>query len=118
PLSSFASRWFCATSMRVGANRRLEPGGTMSIATMRGDGGQTGLAGGIRVSKADLRVEAYGTIDELISYIGLARAMCTEAEVCDFAKSIQRDLFKVGSAIATPEESPKPQPQITDDMVD
>ena len=37
----------------------------MSIATKRGDGGQTGLAGGIRISKADLRVEAYGTVDEL-----------------------------------------------------
>ena len=37
----------------------------MSIATKRGDGGQTGLAGGIRVSKADLRVESYGSVDEL-----------------------------------------------------
>jgi len=37
----------------------------MSIATKRGDGGQTGLAGGVRISKADLRVEAYGSIDEL-----------------------------------------------------
>ena len=36
-----------------------------SIATTHGDGGQTGLAGGIRISKADLRVEAYGTVDEL-----------------------------------------------------
>ena len=39
----------------------------MSIATKRGDGGQTGLAGGIRVSKTHPRVECYGTIDELIS---------------------------------------------------
>jgi cob(I)alamin adenosyltransferase len=38
----------------------------MSISTQRGDGGQTSLPGGIRVSKAELRVEAYGTIDELI----------------------------------------------------
>ena len=42
----------------------------MSIATKRGDGGQTGLAGGIRVSKSSLRVEAYGTIDELNSALG------------------------------------------------
>jgi cob(I)alamin adenosyltransferase len=47
----------------------------MSIATKRGDGGQTGLPGGVRVSKAHPRVECYGTIDELISQMGLARAL-------------------------------------------
>ncbi len=89
----------------------------MSISTQRGDGGQTGLAGGIRVSKADLRVEAYGTIDELISQLGFARAICKNQAIADLTKSIQRELFKVGSAIATPLESPKPQPLITDEMV-
>ena len=88
----------------------------MSISTQRGDGGQTGLAGGIRVSKADLRVEAYGTIDELISQLGFARAICRNQAIADLTKSIQRELFKVGSAIATPSESPKPQPVITDEM--
>ena len=53
----------------------------MSIATMRGDGGETGLAGGIRVSKSNDRVEAYGTIDELISTIGFARSICGDEEV-------------------------------------
>ena len=48
----------------------------MSIATKRGDGGQTGLAGGIRVSKADLRVESYGTVDELNAVLGFARSIC------------------------------------------
>ena len=43
----------------------------MTIATTRGDGGQTGLAGGIRVSKDDLRVESYGSIDELNSVLGI-----------------------------------------------
>ena len=89
----------------------------MSISTERGDGGQTGLAGGIRVSKADLRVEAYGTIDELISQLGFARSICKNQAIADLTKSIQRELFMVGSAIATPLESPKPQPVITDDMV-
>jgi len=46
----------------------------MSIATERGDGGQASLSGGVRVSKADRRVETYGTIDELISKLGFARA--------------------------------------------
>jgi cob(I)alamin adenosyltransferase len=91
---------------------------TMSIATQRGDAGETGLSGGIRVSKADPRVETYGTIDELISSLGLARCFCEDEEIRSLTKSIQRELFKVGSAIATPPESKKPQPTITDEMVD
>ena len=90
----------------------------MSISTMRGDGGQTGLAGGIRVSKADARVDAYGTIDELISQLGFARAICKNQGISDLTKSIQRELFQVGSAIATPPESSKPQPVITGEMVE
>src|SRR5260370_1270772 len=53
----------------------------MSIATKRGDGGETGLAGGIRVSKSCLRVETYGTVDELNSALGLARSMCEDADL-------------------------------------
>lgn len=55
----------------------------MSIATTSGDGGQTGLAGGIRVSKADLRVEAYGSVDELNTVLGFARRICTDKEIHD-----------------------------------
>jgi cob(I)alamin adenosyltransferase len=90
----------------------------MSIATKRGDGGQTGLAGGIRVSKTHPRVECYGTIDELISQMGFARAICEDPEVCDRVEKIQRELYKVGSAIATPPESKKTPPEITPAMVD
>jgi cob(I)alamin adenosyltransferase len=89
----------------------------MSIATKRGDTGQTGLPGGVRVSKANPRVECYGTIDELISQIGLARALCGDAEVNDLARAIQRELFKVGSAIGTAPESRKPAPEITAEMI-
>jgi cob(I)alamin adenosyltransferase len=81
----------------------------MSISTMRGDGGQTSLAGGVRVSKASARVETYGTIDELNSTLGFARSICEDAEVAAFTKSVQQELFKIGSALATPTESPKPQ---------
>ncbi len=88
-----------------------------SISTTRGDGGQTGLAGGIRVSKASLRVEAYGTVDELISTLGFARSICDDREIATFAHGIQRELFKLGSAPATPPESPKPQVPITVDSV-
>src|SRR5580704_5421727 len=90
----------------------------MSIATKRGDGGQTGLAGGIRVSKTHPRVECYGTIDELISQMGFARSICQDDEIRERVKTIQRELYKVGSAIATPPESKKTPPEITADMVD
>lgn len=90
----------------------------MSIATKRGDGGQTGLAGGIRVSKTHARVECYGTIDELISQMGFARSICGDVEVAERVKAIQRELYKVGSAIATPPESKKTPPDITPAMVD
>jgi cob(I)alamin adenosyltransferase len=90
----------------------------MSISTKRGDGGQTGLAGGIRVSKTHPRVECYGTIDELISQMGFARSICRDAEVKGLIEKIQRELYKVGSAIATPPESKKTPPEITAAMAD
>ena len=90
----------------------------MSIATMRGDRGETGLAGGIRVSKSSDRVEAYGTIDELISTMGFARSICRDEEIRSLTRGLQRELFAVGSAIATPPESAKKPPAITDAMVD
>ena len=90
----------------------------MSIATKRGDGGQTGLPGGVRVSKSDARVECYGTIDELISQMGFARSITKNEEVHNLVKDIQRELFKVGSAIGTAPGSRKPAPDITVEMVD
>jgi cob(I)alamin adenosyltransferase len=90
----------------------------MSIATTRGDGGQTGLAGGIRVSKSSLRVEAYGTVDELNSALGFARSICEDTGLKELALSVQRELFLVGSALATPPQSTKPRVPITQEMVD
>jgi cob(I)alamin adenosyltransferase len=90
----------------------------MSISTQRGDAGQTSLPGGIRVSKSDLRVETYGTIDELISQLGFARAVCKNAPIAEFTKIVQRELFRVGSAIATPPESRKPVPEIEDALIE
>src|SRR4029077_20929803 len=89
-----------------------------SISTMRGDAGETSLAGGIRVSKSSVRVEAYGTIDELNSTLGFARSICEDREIVEFARSVQQDLFKIGSALATPPESPKPQVPIDPSMVE
>jgi len=90
----------------------------MSIATKRGDGGQTGLAGGIRVSKADLRVESYGSVDELNAHLGFARSICENQEIAAWTEEIQRTLFRVGSALATPPESKKKPPVITNEDVD
>jgi len=85
----------------------------MSISTTRGDGGQTGLAGGIRVSKADLRVESYGTVDELNTVLGFARSICQNPEIKAWTETIQRTLFRLGSALATPPESKKQPPFIS-----
>jgi len=89
-----------------------------SISTMRGDGGETSLAGGVRVSKGSARVETYGTIDELNSALGFARSICEDAEMAALTKSIQQDLFKIGSSLATPAESPKPPVIIDSSLVD
>ena len=90
----------------------------MSIATKRGDGGQTGLAGGVRVSKSSLRVETYGTVDELNSVLGFARSICEDSEIAALTKSIQKELFQVGSALATHPQSRKKEPPVTETMVD
>jgi cob(I)alamin adenosyltransferase len=89
-----------------------------SISTMRGDAGETSLAGGIRVSKGSLRVETYGTVDELNASLGFARSICDDGEVAAFTKGVQQDLFKIGSSLATPAESPKPQIAIDAALVD
>lgn len=76
---------------------------------MRGDAGETSLAGGVRVSKGSLRVETYGTIDELNSALGFARSICEDQDLAALTKTVQQDLFRIGSSLATPAESPKPQ---------
>ena len=90
----------------------------MSIATKHGDAGQTSLIGGLRVSKSDMRVEAYGTIDELISAMGFARSICDDAEVRDLTKIIQRELFAVGSVIAMGPTDKQGPPLVTAEMVE
>ena len=78
-----------------------------SIATKRGDKGQTSLVGGARVSKADLRVETYGTVDELGAALGLARSLADDAEVVEATRAIQRELFVVGGALASSSKEKK-----------
>jgi len=89
-----------------------------SIATKTGDKGQTGLVGGVRVSKSSLRVETYGTVDELNSFLGMARSICEHAEVREFTLSIQKELFVLGAELATPGALKPEQARITQEMVD
>ena len=74
----------------------------MKIYTKTGDKGETALYGGTRVSKASARVESYGNIDELNSFIGFAKSEITDEKVLFQLKKIQFDLFTVGSESATP----------------
>ncbi len=66
-----------------------------------GDDGTTGLLGGGRASKDDLRVEAYGTVDEASSAVGLAKALTGDARVREIAERLQRDLYRLGAELAT-----------------
>lgn len=72
-----------------------------SIYTRTGDNGTTGLIGGTRVEKCDLRLEAYGTIDELNSYIGMLRTYIDNLHDSSFLLTIQNKLFTIGSILAT-----------------
>jgi cob(I)alamin adenosyltransferase len=73
----------------------------MKIYTKTGDKGITSLLGGIRVPKSDLRIDAYGTIDELNSYIGLVRDQEVNQGRAGLLKEIQDRLFTIGSDLAT-----------------
>ena len=77
----------------------------MKIYTKTGDKGETGLFGGERVSKDEIRIEAYGTVDELNSVIGAARAFNDNAEIDLILGRIQDNLFVLGADLATPVNS-------------
>ena len=70
------------------------------IYTKTGDQGNTSLIGGTKVSKADLRIESYGTVDELNSHIGLCKDLIEEADINKVLQEIQDRLFTVGSVLA------------------
>lgn len=74
----------------------------MKIYTKTGDSGETALYGGTRVSKASARVDSYGNIDELNSFIGVAKAQISDENILSQLKNIQFNLFTLGSEAATP----------------
>ena len=89
----------------------------MKIYTKTGDTGSTSLFGGRRISKDDLRIEAYGTIDELNSFIGLLNASFSEATQNYFLSEVQRRLFTIGSNLASDPEKRVIAPDIHDDDI-
>jgi cob(I)alamin adenosyltransferase len=75
----------------------------MKIYTKTGDAGSTGLFGGGRVPKDDIRVEAYGDVDELNAVLGMARSVEMMPRIDEVLLPIQRDLFAIGALLATPD---------------
>jgi cob(I)alamin adenosyltransferase len=93
------------------------------VYTRRGDRGETGLAGGQRVAKDSARIETYGTVDELNSFLGAARVTATAlansqprlAPLVGILLRVQHELFNLGSILATlPEDVHPKQARITD----
>jgi cob(I)alamin adenosyltransferase len=83
------------------------------VYTRQGDAGETSLAGGQRVPKDSPRIEAYGTVDELNSFVGLARESAA-GELCEILLRVQHELFNLGSILATlPEDVHPRQARIT-----
>lgn len=71
------------------------------IYTKTGDKGTTSLIGGVRVPKSHIRIESYGTVDELNSYLGMVNDMTQDVLINDWIREIQDRLFTVGSVLAT-----------------
>lgn len=89
------------------------------VYTRTGDKGTTALVGGKRVSKTDPRIESYGTIDELNSFIGLLATEVTDADDLEFLKFVQHKLFNIGSYLATDQENTELniESQVTDESI-
>lgn len=86
----------------------------MKIYSKTGDTGQTSLISGRRVSKADSRIDAYGTVDELNSWIGLVRDQPVNENRRDLLKEIQDRLFTVGATLATDPDRKTPRKAMPD----
>src|SRR4051812_16295058 len=92
------------------------------VYTRQGDSGQTALVGGQRIPKHDIRIEAYGTIDELNSFVGIARESANELsarapsllQLSEILRRVQHELFNAGSILATlPQDVHPKQARIT-----
>ncbi len=92
---------------------------SFKIYTKTGDQGETSLIGGVRVPKYHLRIESYGTVDELNSYIGLIKDNLNDADVLSILAEIQDRLFTVGSLLAShPEKSKMKVPDLHEEDIE
>jgi cob(I)alamin adenosyltransferase len=90
----------------------------MKIYTKKGDKGETSLLGGTRVKKSHIRIESYGTVDELNSWIGLIRDQNIDAQTKKFLIHVQDRLFTIGSHLASdPDKSKAKIPDIKEEDV-
>ena len=89
----------------------------MKIYTKTGDKGETSLLSGSRVSKSDIRIEAYGTVDELNSNLGLIRDQVSESSLEEFITSIQAYLFTIGSHLADDGKREFDLPELSEDNI-
>lgn len=92
----------------------------MKIYTKTGDKGTTSLIGGTKVPKSHLRIEAYGTVDELNSYTGLCKDLIGDKHSITILQEIQDRLFTIGSSLACdPEKEPKMKiPDLKEEDID
>ena len=89
----------------------------MKIYTRTGDSGETGLIGGRRVKKHAVRIEAYGTVDELAAVLGVVRAQGPSPDLDQILVQLQNDLFGVGAELATTNPKGPKSGQITEAYV-
>ncbi|MCO6484271.1 MAG: cob(I)yrinic acid a,c-diamide adenosyltransferase [Saprospiraceae bacterium] len=87
------------------------------IYTRTGDQGLTGLFGGKRVSKDDIRIEAYGTVDELNAVLGLLSDSCPDKDIYGLIRTIQSDLFTIGAHLARDPDKEMPLPPLPVDRI-
>jgi cob(I)alamin adenosyltransferase len=100
------------------SRRRDQPVRLDRIYTRAGDAGQTSLGDGTRVAKSDARIEAYGTVDELNSLIGLALTNPVPAEFRPWLERIQNELFDLGADLSVPLDGKRERLRMTDDQVE
>jgi cob(I)alamin adenosyltransferase len=91
---------------------------TFKIYTRKGDDGKTGLIGGDRVAKHHIRVESYGTVDELNSHIGLVRSYVSNTTEEHILADIQNNLFTIGSYLASSASSKMNLPEFHEESIE
>jgi cob(I)alamin adenosyltransferase len=89
----------------------------LKIYTKTGDDGTTGLQGGKRVSKADLRITAYGSVDEINSCLGVVLAQSADSDISELLMRIQNELFVAGSDLSDPNLA-NTKNRVTDIMIE